>query len=624
MAALWQRGFVMGTPGLLFRSPCAWQWRGRLGATSWHADEGHPTTCISRWYERSVIAVDERVRIEDKVASALLNAAAGSSTAESGGDNAAGVPSDAELDVFAAAQQGKIDYIRALIESGHAHATDKDDDNITALHWAASNGKAEVCTYLIDQGAPVNAIGGSMLATPLQWAARQGLVDIVHLLIQRGANLRLIDAQGFTCLHAATHSSSYWSLLYILCQPDIVVDERDRRERTALHWAVYQRDEISTQILLKFGADPNAADRDGLTSLHWAAFSGNKSCITQLLRAGSDIRAKTRDLRTAQDVATELQNLDTWNKVVEELGFMGDGTRVRRPLSEPNVKVIVFSVPSISLCIAFAIASVFPWYMAIVLAPGALLVMHFVVLRELLQRNSVSDRLNVSPYFAGVVFGSALWMAYIWVSRLRYDAPRKPFIHAAFVLLFVLCVVALLCAMFCDPGVCTTPSHALKLVTEDLIRRNRLTTEAFCVQCLVAKPPNTRHCSRCNKCVTHHKCIDIHASWMLNCIGAKNHIYFIISMGSLTAGVLIFDYIVWTHLLTLDDAPLPAHSCHGVLPHEACRLTPTDLFLVSVSIWSTLQLVWSAMTVVNHAGAAWNAWKRGFRNLFHTVAAVAA
>ncbi|KAI0247209.1 hypothetical protein BJV78DRAFT_1247409 [Lactifluus subvellereus] len=89
-------------------------------------------------------------------------------------------------------------------------------------------------------------------------------------------------------------------------------------------------------------------------------------------------------------------------------------------------------------------------------------------------------------------------------------------------------------------------------------------------------------------------------------------------MGSLTAGVLIFDYIVWTHILTLNDAPLPARSCH------ACRLTPADLFLVSVSIWSTLQLVWSAMTVVNYAGAAWNAWRRGFRNLFHTVAAFAA
>jgi palmitoyltransferase ZDHHC13/17 len=211
---------------------------------------------------------------------------------------------------------------------------DSNDDGITALHWAAVSGKAETCTYLIDQGAEVNAVGGSKLATPLQWAARQGLVDIIHLLVQRGANPLLVDAQGFTCLHSVTHSSSYWTLLYILCQPDINIDERDNREHTALHWAAYQGDDVSTQILLKFGADPNAVDRDGFTPLHWAAVNGNKSCIAQVLKAGGDIRKKTRDLRTAQDIAFGHHNIDAWNKVVAELGFKEDGTRVRRPLNE--------------------------------------------------------------------------------------------------------------------------------------------------------------------------------------------------------------------------------------------------------------------------------------------------
>ena len=43
-----------------------------------------------------------------------------------------------------------------------------------------------------------------------------------------------------------------------------------------------------------------------------------------------------------------------------------------------HVKSIVFSVPSLSLCIAFAITSVFPWYMSMVLAPAALVTMHLV------------------------------------------------------------------------------------------------------------------------------------------------------------------------------------------------------------------------------------------------------
>jgi len=155
------------------------------------------------------------------------------------------------------------------MESGQASATDRIDDGITPLHLAAITGRVPVCAYLIEKGAEVNGLGGSLPATPLQWAVRKGLVVIMDLLIQRGANPRLVDSQDFSCLHSVTHSSDYWALLYILCQPDIAVGERDDMGQTVLHWAVYQRDEVSTQILLKTGADPNAMDRDRPTTLRW-------------------------------------------------------------------------------------------------------------------------------------------------------------------------------------------------------------------------------------------------------------------------------------------------------------------------------------------------------------------
>jgi ankyrin repeat protein len=206
-----------------------------------------------------------------------------------------------QLDIFAAARQGRIDQIRALIESGRAGATDRDDDGITPLHLAVITGRVPACAYLIEQGAEVNAFGGSVPATPLQWAARKGLVEVIHLLIQHGATPRLVDPQDFSCVHSVTHSSDHWALLYLLCQPDIAVDERDNMGLTPLHWAAQQSDRDSVEVLLKFGANPNLVDRNGLTALHWAASGGNRSCISQLL---------------------------------EEVGFKADGTRVRRPLSE--------------------------------------------------------------------------------------------------------------------------------------------------------------------------------------------------------------------------------------------------------------------------------------------------
>ena len=173
-----------------------------------------------------------------------------------------------------------------------------------------------------------------MPATPLQWAARKGLVEVIDLLIQHGANPRLVDSQDFSCLHSATHSSEYRALLYILCQPDIEVNERDNMGLTPLHWAAQQGDRVSVEVLLKSGANPNLVDRNGFTALHWAASGGNKSCITQLLEAGADIIAMNRDHRKAQEMADRYGNRGTWKAAVEELGFKADGTRVRRPLSE--------------------------------------------------------------------------------------------------------------------------------------------------------------------------------------------------------------------------------------------------------------------------------------------------
>jgi palmitoyltransferase ZDHHC13/17 len=230
-----------------------------------------------------------------------------------------------QVDIFTYARQGNIERIRAVIESGQASATDRNDDGITLLHLAAITGRVPVCAYLIEKGAGVDVLGGNLPATPLQWAARKGLVEIMDILIQHGANPRLVDSQDFSCLHSVTHSSDYWALLYILCQPDITVDESDNMGLTPLHWAAQQGDEVSVEVLLNFGANPNVVDRNGLTALHWAASGGNRSCISQLLEAGADVRATNRDHQKAQEMADRYNNIRAWYAAVMEVGFKADG-----------------------------------------------------------------------------------------------------------------------------------------------------------------------------------------------------------------------------------------------------------------------------------------------------------
>lgn len=83
------------------------------------------------------------------------------------------------MNIFIAAQRGDVETIKSLVESGKATVLDRDNDQISPLHWAAINGQMAACRYLLDQGADVDPVGGDLVATPLQWAARCAVLLIL-------------------------------------------------------------------------------------------------------------------------------------------------------------------------------------------------------------------------------------------------------------------------------------------------------------------------------------------------------------------------------------------------------------------------------------------------------------
>jgi len=302
--------------------------------------------------------------------------------------------------------------------------------------------------------------------------------------------------------------------------------------------------------------------------------------------------------------------------VVGELGIKADGSRERGPLSEPSANIIAFAVPSFALGVAFMIAGVFPWYLSIILSPAAFFVIGKVVTDEVLQK-APEDSLFKSPFFLGLTFGSALWVVYAWITRLRYVARRYPSMHAAFLFSFVIFVLSFRGTTFCDPGASVPTKDDLKSITEDLVRSNRLTKETFCVRCMTVKPPYTTHCSTCKKCISHHLISPGHSAWHLNCIGKKNHFYFVVFVASMTACILIFDYLVWIHFLNLKYSPVPARFCW--LPHSVCGVASADTFLVSIAVWSTLHLWWLVMLIILYAIGTWKVVRRKMIDTFQSV-----
>ena len=96
--------------------------------------------------------------------------------------------------------------------------------------------------------------------------------------------------------------------------------------------------------------------------------------------------------------------------------------------------------------------------------------------------------------------------------------------HATLLLLlwsYYMCIIT-------DPG--SIPSNFEEMAT-DLLNSNEYNQSDYkaakitiCGKCKLSRPPRAHHCSLCNRCILR---MDHHCPWIGNCVGFKNHRFFI-------------------------------------------------------------------------------------------------
>jgi len=85
----------------------------------------------------------------------------------------------------------------------------------------------------------------------------------VAVLLDRGAEVNARMRDGATPLHMAASSGPFLEIVEMLVQAGADLQARGRGGRTPLHEAA--RSSENYQLLLRFGADPEALDDDGIT-----------------------------------------------------------------------------------------------------------------------------------------------------------------------------------------------------------------------------------------------------------------------------------------------------------------------------------------------------------------------
>lgn len=184
----------------------------------------------------------------------------------------------------------------------------------TPLHVASSEGSLGVAKLFIASGVDIEAVTASG-ETPLQIATAYNRVEMVRLLVDSKANLAATNHIG-NPLHYAI-SEKHEELTRLMIEWGAEIEARDRDGDAPLALAAMKGFRPAVQLLLERGADVHAKSNEDRTALHHAASQGHADLVALLLDSGAKVNALTIYCQTPLNRAAVKGRLDVTRLLVE-------------------------------------------------------------------------------------------------------------------------------------------------------------------------------------------------------------------------------------------------------------------------------------------------------------------
>lgn len=206
-----------------------------------------------------------------------------------------------------AAFNGDLQLIDLLV-SFKANVEVTNYDGNTPMMMAAKVKQQAAIRRLVDAGASVNFATKSG-CTAAHFAASMGDLDTVRYLVSLSATTLHDRSETGSLLHWAAHSGDVATVGAMLYEFNIPVDIKDAHGGTALFTALFMKKNEIVQFLLEHGANPNTViDGDLSTPLHIAVEHGGVEDVKLLLAFGADPMAANKENDTPLTLAQKQNN----------------------------------------------------------------------------------------------------------------------------------------------------------------------------------------------------------------------------------------------------------------------------------------------------------------------------
>mmetsp|Transcript_11327 Transcript_11327/g.46017 ORF Transcript_11327/g.46017 Transcript_11327/m.46017 type:complete len:440 (+) Transcript_11327:49-1368(+) len=189
-----------------------------------------------------------------------------------------------------------VEIVTLLLENGASPSLPEDPKRVTPLHLASQKGNDELVRLFLGASADPNRVCPK-IGTALHAACLRGNASTVSLLIDSDADPCLNTVCG-TPLYSASEKGQVECVRLLLeNNAATVLEATPLKDRTQspLMMAIQQGHNDVVQLLLSYGANPDATRFDGITPLYFACNKNKLDCAKSLLLAGAhpNVRIKS-------------------------------------------------------------------------------------------------------------------------------------------------------------------------------------------------------------------------------------------------------------------------------------------------------------------------------------------